>query len=564
MLKKSTLIIFSLNLFISSFLFSTVSAGDNFDITKNSAVFINKDPIDIEYNIDKTGLNSINRVILFISDNKGRSWTKYGEDPDLTSPVRFLPVKEGEYYFAVVAYDRAGNDSGLPISGAAQDTAPVYVDFTPPKCVLKSPRGGEFYSGGKKIQIDYQVIDKHLPLNTVKIYASSMGGKEGSWKLIADEQPYRGSYNYTLPEENIENLVFKIEARDMVGLSGSDMTTKAIKVKSDRPVVSVKGVKIPRNKAYSSSKGRKLSSSGGIHEAQTAPVSGKEKTASVRKTKSTLRKSTPSKAAFIAFSMAGNLVRQGRPKDALRYYMTALSADPDFIDAMSDSALIYKALGDYEQSKKMIFRALKIAPQRAYLYHNLAETYHAEGFALLERGKYGEGMELVSQAVKNYGLAIETAERTGNLAERAATFFRLGEVSFFANSDIPGARTYWMKVLSLHSPTPDPLDTDADYQRYTEIKIELKTWKNWALQYIKQLDRMGGPDMPQPQPVRSGNTQGIYMNEKTMQKSGNPDVAVSPTFQPSYFLPFAGKRQKTVKRKTSGPAPDNRYWDWKR
>ncbi|MBN2713836.1 MAG: hypothetical protein JXR97_15570, partial [Planctomycetes bacterium] len=65
-----------------------------------------------------------------------------------------------------------------------------------------------------------------------------------------------------------------------------------------------------------------------------------------------------------------------------------------------------------------------------------------------------------------------------------------------------GARQYWNKVTSLHTPTPDldnvmydkgtPLEEESEYiyQNYTNMKVELETWQRFAESYINQLDEM--------------------------------------------------------------------------
>ncbi len=561
-IKKTFQILVLISMFGCSYIFSTESDGS----TKPNAVFINKSPINIEYDINKSGFDMVNRVVLFISDDKGMTWTKYGEDQDLTSPFEFLPTKEGEFYFSIVVYDKAGNNSGLPVSGVSGLSAPLYVDFTPPKVTLEQPRGGEFLSSAEPLIIKYRVMDKHLPLKPVSIYASSKGGKIGSWKLIASDLPFEYEYKYKLPNTNIENLAIKVTARDMVGLVGSDISDKPIHVRTDKPSVSITGIVVPKNSGYSVSDCPQPSTSKVVNSSVKTNIAQetiqKNKRCAINR-----EKETHSKAAFIAFTMAGNLVRQGRTKDALRYYMTALSSDPKFIDAMSDSALIYKALGDYKQAKKMLLRAINIAPERPKLYHNLAEVYQSEGFDLLKIGKYTEGMMQVSKAVKEYGNAIDFAEKSGKLSGRAASFFRLGEISFFANSDIEGAKSYWLKVINLHTPSPDPLDTEQDYQHYTQLKIELNTWQNWALQYLKQLKNREDRLSPQPQPTGYQNTQGIYMTSRQSLNGKEPTVAVNPDYTPLYLNPKSNckiQQRPVGSQKEDEEMRSTRFWNWRR
>lgn len=196
---------------------------------------------------------------------------------------------------------------------------------------------------------------------------------------------------------------------------------------------------------------------------------------------------TTNHAALVAYTMGGNLVRQGRTRDALQYYTTAVTVDPGFVEAMNDAALIYKMERDFEAGKNLLQRAILIQPEMSDLHHNLGEVFQAQGLEQLSLNELDAGTATIQEAIKSYGKAIDVAEKQGILATRAASYFRLGEICYYANNDVVGARQYWEQVLRLHSPTPDPSEKPENFWRLTRTRVDLVTWQQWAGQYLNQL-----------------------------------------------------------------------------
>lgn len=205
-------------------------------------------------------------------------------------------------------------------------------------------------------------------------------------------------------------------------------------------------------------------------------------------------------AGRIAYVMAGNRVRQGRYKDGLRYYMEALSADPTLVEAMADAALVYKHYEDFAQAEVMADRAIATAPQAPDLHHLRGTIHQAWGLQLLREKRLRAGNDHIHLAVQAYGKAIALAERQGTLSHRASTYFRLGEICYFAHADPDGARSYWQKVLSLHSPEPDLSEPTDLYRKHTYLRVRLQTWQRWAQAYLEQLGKVLASPLPQPGP----------------------------------------------------------------
>ncbi len=226
----------------------------------------------------------------------------------------------------------------------------------------------------------------------------------------------------------------------------------------------------------------------------------------------------PDREARILYVMAGNRVRQGQVKEAVRYYLDALSTAPRFLQARADVALVYTHLGAFDQA----IRHAALAVQHAEaadaadpdLYHILGEAHQARGLALLDDGKRTEAAAAVHAAVRAYGKAIARSEAEGSVAVRAATYFRLGEISYLVYGDPDAAAAYWREVLAVHAPEPDltwqhlvaPETADAEetlqrYRRHTYLKTRLTDWQAWARAYLRQLDRVAYGPNPHPAPT---------------------------------------------------------------
>ncbi|MHC4885292.1 MAG: tetratricopeptide repeat protein [Planctomycetota bacterium] len=245
---------------------------------------------------------------------------------------------------------------------------------------------------------------------------------------------------------------------------------------------------------------------------------------------------THNHAALVAYTMGGNLVRQGRHRDALQYYNTAISVDPKFVEAMNDAALIYKMERDYETGKHLLQRAVLIEPEMSGLHHSLGEILQAQGLEQLSRNELDAGTVSIQEAIKSYGRAIDVAVKQGILATRAASYFRLGEVCYYANNDPAGARQYWEQVLRLHTPTPILGEKPENFWRLTRTRVDLVTWQNWAKQYLNQLNTLAKEATPQP-------------------SSGAPATHAAPA---------VGVRPRKAKSKKRGTWQSSNMWQWQR
>jgi len=73
---------------------------------------------DVAYQIEDVGPSGIGSVEFFVTENGGREWWKYGEDPDRASPMTIQVPQDGVYGFAVGYPDLERHLVGNPANNA--------------------------------------------------------------------------------------------------------------------------------------------------------------------------------------------------------------------------------------------------------------------------------------------------------------------------------------------------------------------------------------------------------------------------------------------------------------
>jgi len=87
---------------------------------------------------------------------------------------------------------------------------------------------------------------------------------------------------------------------------------------------------------------------------------------------------------------------QGRDREALAEYQTALRLDPNFVPARINLGMLYYSMGDHERAEKQLRKAIELNPE-------LAEARYSLGLLL------AESPERLAEAVEELGRAAELA-----------------------------------------------------------------------------------------------------------------------------------------------------------
>lgn len=129
------------------------------------------------------------------------------------------------------------------------------------------------------------------------------------------------------------------------------------------------------------------------------------------------------------YSKARQYYREGGMQGAIREAQLALDIDPDFGQAASLLGKISLAAGDYGKAETFFDWAKSSG--------ETAEALNGEGVALLVRGHYARGKELLNAAA-------ELPHGSGHLGD---VFVNLGNLALHAD-DLPAAEAYFQKAIS--------------------------------------------------------------------------------------------------------------------
>jgi hypothetical protein len=143
--------------------------------TKANTQIISTKRFRLNYDINAIDPSGVGKVDLYITQNQGRSWTLWGQDPDNQSPFPVEVQDQGLYGFRVVVHSKDGLVGVGPSSGDDADMW-VRVDTQPPLVQITSVPYGRGDEAGQLV-INYRASDDFLVLRPVRLsYSRSPKG----------------------------------------------------------------------------------------------------------------------------------------------------------------------------------------------------------------------------------------------------------------------------------------------------------------------------------------------------------------------------------------------------
>lgn len=167
----------------------------------------------IDYRIDDVGPSGVGSVELYVTQNGGEKWYRYGVDEDRRSPFDVEVPMDGVFGFSLRVASGAGLSDPPPRPGDEPDIV-IEVDASPPVVELNPLRQG---TGEKRnrILITWQADDQRLADNPIAISYSTTPG--GPWTQITNWRENTGEYIWTVDAEIPPRLYVRIVARDAAG-----------------------------------------------------------------------------------------------------------------------------------------------------------------------------------------------------------------------------------------------------------------------------------------------------------------------------------------------------------
>lgn len=199
---------------------------------------LNNRLFDLAYEIDSVGPSGVSSVTLYVTEDNGRNWFRYGLDKDLKSPFKIDTRGEGTFGFAVRVRNGVGFSDPPPQPGEVP-TIVVSVDQTPPVLRLAAP---ELVAQGQGIvRLKWDLQEANPAEESVRLeYAVTA---EGPWSPVFDWQSNPGGFELPINTSMPPALHFRLLARDAAGNVSSTQTGQPVLIDRNRPKARVLSVK---------------------------------------------------------------------------------------------------------------------------------------------------------------------------------------------------------------------------------------------------------------------------------------------------------------------------------
>ncbi|MCR9202600.1 MAG: hypothetical protein NXI04_28495 [Planctomycetaceae bacterium] len=184
----------------------------------------------IDYQVDDVGPSGVSAVELFVTENNGRTWYRYGNDADLRSPIEVDTRGEGTFGFAVRARNGLGFSQAAPQPGELPGIV-VTVDRSAPQVEFSRPQ--VVVANGGRIRLAWRVADANPSATPVRLEYST--SESGPWTPVFDWQVDQGGYEMPIQSGMPAVLHFRLLARDVAGNVSASQTNQPVIVDQRRP-----------------------------------------------------------------------------------------------------------------------------------------------------------------------------------------------------------------------------------------------------------------------------------------------------------------------------------------
>jgi hypothetical protein len=191
----------------------------------------------LDYDIQTVGPEGVSAVELWGTTDQGRTWTKWGSDPDKASPFDVEVNHEAVYGFRIVVVGKNGLATSTPQSGDSADIW-VGVDLTRPTARLTGAAYGQAEAAGK-LDIRWQADDTNLGSRPITLSISDR--PDSKFTPIAAGLPNTGQYFWEYDPRSPRQIYLRLEVRDDAGNIAIDQLTEPIKVEGLEPKGQIRG-----------------------------------------------------------------------------------------------------------------------------------------------------------------------------------------------------------------------------------------------------------------------------------------------------------------------------------
>ncbi len=186
---------------------------------------------DLDYQIEDVGPSGVSAVELFVTENGGQQWFRYGHDADLKSPFSVDSQGEGTFGFAVRVRNGLGFADNPPQPGQAPEIV-VTVDQTAPMIEIAQPSVRS--DGFGTIQLAWRINEQFPTPTPIRLEHATT--TNGPWTPVFDWQVDQGSHQWAVRPGTPSLLYFRLLARDAAGNVASAQPAQPVIVDLKKPV----------------------------------------------------------------------------------------------------------------------------------------------------------------------------------------------------------------------------------------------------------------------------------------------------------------------------------------
>ena len=204
--------------------------------------FVTSRQFHVGYKLDDVGPSGVSAVELFITEDNGRKWFKYGDDPDQKSPFDVEVPRDGEYGFAIRVRSGAGLSNDPPVPGDPPSIV-IAVDQTAPEVELlpiQQGKGANF----NRVTIRWKVKEDHPSDKPISLYYAA--SRTGPWEPISGwKEDRNGEYEWIVGQGMPFQFYVRVMVRDAAGNIGKAETSQPISVDLSRPSAQIMDIEAP-------------------------------------------------------------------------------------------------------------------------------------------------------------------------------------------------------------------------------------------------------------------------------------------------------------------------------
>lgn len=207
---------------------------------------INTRKFNIGYACDDVGPSGVGAVELYVTEDGGRKWWRYGEDADRTSPFEVDVPRDGDYGFAI----RVRSGAGLGVEPPASGDAPaivVAVDQTPPAIEQFTVQPGLGAQAGQLVIQWRTGTETHPSTAPVSLYYAT--SSTGPWLPIAEGRPDSSEYEWSIASGITSPIFVRLVVEDEAGNASRAETPQAVVIDLSRPRARIVDVVAPTPRA---------------------------------------------------------------------------------------------------------------------------------------------------------------------------------------------------------------------------------------------------------------------------------------------------------------------------